>query len=336
MRVFEIKESFGIDNLILSERPMPSPDYGQVVVKVRAVSLNYRDLLVVKGFYNPKLPLPLIPFSDGAGDVVAVGEGVSRASVGDRVAGIYMQSWLAGELTEAKAKSALGGEIDGMLAEYIVLPEDGVVQVPPYLSYEEAATLPCAAVTAWHAVIEYGLKPGESVLVIGTGGVSLFALRFAGLAGARVIVTSRSDEKLARARQLGAMECINSTAVPDWDKRVRELTGGTGVDLVVEVGGAGTLSQSLRAVRVGGRVSLIGVLTGTQGEVNPLPVIMKKIRVQGILVGSREMFEAMNRAVSLHEIRPVVDRIFPFEEAREALRYMERGVHFGKICVRIA
>lgn len=336
MKIFEVKDAFGIDNLVLSERPQPPVGYGQVCIKVRAASLNYRDLLVVNGLYNPKLPLPLVPFSDGAGDIIAVGKGVSRVKTGDRVAGIFMQTWLAGEVTEANAKSALGGGVDGMLADYVVLHEDGVVQIPEHLSYEEAATLPCAAVTAWHAVCESGVKPGESVLLLGTGGVSIFALQFAGLAGARVIVTSSSDEKLRRARELGAVDGVNYRAIPAWDKRVRELTGGRGVDLVVEVGGAGTLPQSLKAVRTGGRISLIGVLSGTAGEINPLPIVMKNIRVQGIFVGSRDMFEAMNRAIAVHHLHPVVDRIFPFDEAREALRYLESGTHFGKICIRIS
>ncbi len=228
MKVFEVRDNFGIDNLVLAERPQPMPGHGQILVKVRAVSLNYRDLMVVKGIYNPKLPLPLIPFSDGAGDVVAAGDGVSRVRVGDRVAGIFMQTWLGGEVTESKARSALGGGIDGMLAEYVVLHEDGVVHIPAHLSYEEAATLPCAAVTAWHAVIEKGLKLGGSVLVLGTGGVSLFALQFARLAGAKVIITSSSDEKLTRAQQLGAEECINYKKVPEWDQRVRETHGRNG------------------------------------------------------------------------------------------------------------
>ena len=336
MKVFEIRNSFSIDNLTSAERPEPSPRHGQAVVKVRAVSLNYRDLLVVKGLYNPKIPLPLVPFSDGAGDVAAVGEGVTRVKVGDRVAGIFMQTWLAGEITEAKAKSALGGGTSGMLAEYVVLHEDGLVHVPEHLTYEEAATLPCAGVTAWHATIESGLKPGESVLLLGTGGVSLFALQFARMAGARVIITSRSDEKLTRAKGLGATDGINYESVPDWGDRARKLSDGVGVDLVAEVGGAGTLPQSLRAVRMGGRISLIGVLSGSEGQINPRSITMKKVRVQGIFVGSREMFEAMNRAVSLHQLHPVIDRIFPFEDAREALRYMENGAHFGKICIRVA
>lgn len=335
MRVYEIRESFGIDHLGLAGRERPSPGRGQALVRVRAVSLNYRDLLVVKGLYNPKIPLPFTPFSDGAGEVIAVGEGVSRVVVGDRVAGIFMQDWLAGELTETKAMSSLGGGRQGMLAEYVVLDEDGLVQVPEHLSYEEAATLPCAAVTAWHALMESGLRPGERVLLLGTGGVSIFSLQFTLMAGAEAIITSSSDEKLAKASQIGATHGINYNAVPEWDKRVRGLTGGRGVDLVVEVGGAGTLPQSLKAVRTGGRISLIGVLTGASGEINPRPIVMKKICMQGIFVGSREMFESMNRAISLHSLRPVIDRVFPFEEAGDALRYMESGAHFGKICISL-
>ncbi len=335
MKAYEIRDGFGIENMTITDRTMPSPGYGQAVVKIRAASVNYRDLLMVRGIYNPRLPLPRIPFSDGAGDVVGVGEGVSRVKVGDRVAGIFMQKWLSGEVTEKGARSALGGETDGMLAEYVVLQEDGLVHVPEHLSYEEASTLPCAAVTAWHAVIESGIKPGETVLVLGTGGVSLFALQFARLAGGQVIATSGSAKKLEKAMELGASEGINYRAVPEWGKKVKELTGGRGVDLVVEVGGAGTLPQSLRAVRMGGRISLIGILTGGAGEFNPLPLIMNKIRLQGIFVGSREMFEAMNRAIAVHELRPVVDRVFPFEQAREALQYIESGAHFGKVCIRI-
>jgi NADPH:quinone reductase-like Zn-dependent oxidoreductase len=336
VKAYEIRNTLSIDNLTLVERREPSPGKGQVLVKVRAVSLNYRDLLIAKGLYNPKIPLPFVPFSDGAGDVVSVGEGVTRVKKGDRVAGIFMQKWLSGELTEDKAKSALGGGAEGMLAELVVLHEDGAVHVPEHLSYEEAATLPCAAVTAWHAVIEHGLKPGETVLLLGTGGVSIFSLQFAKTAGARVIITSSSDEKLKKAKELGATDGINYRSAPDWEKSVHDLTGGIGVDLVVEVGGAGTLPQSLRAVRMGGRISLIGVLTGAEGEINPRSIIMKKVRIQGIFVGSREMFETMSRAVSLHQLHPVIDRVFPFEEAQEALRYMESRAHFGKICIRVS
>jgi NADPH:quinone reductase-like Zn-dependent oxidoreductase len=334
MKVFEIQNSFAIDSLTAVERPEPKPGYGHVLVRVKAWSLNYRDLMMVKGMYNPKLRLPVVPFSDGAGVVQAMGEGVTRVKIGDRVAGIFMQQWLAGEITEAKARSALGGGGPGMLQEYVVLHEDGLMRVPDHLTDEEAATLPCAAVTAWHALVpEGGIKAGDTVLTLGTGGVSLFALQFARLHGARVLITSSHDDKLARALQLGASDGINYRSTADWDKRVRELTGDVGVDQVIELGGAGTLTRSLHAVRMGGRISLIGVLTGA-GDVNPLPVLMKNVRLQGIFVGSREMFEAMNRAIALHKLRPVVDRVFPWTEVREALRHMEAGSHFGKICLR--
>jgi NADPH:quinone reductase-like Zn-dependent oxidoreductase len=304
-----------------------------VLVRIKAASLNYRDLLVAKGLYSRNLPLPLIPLSDASGEVAEVGPGVSRVRPGDRVAGIFMQAWIDGEPTEAKAKSALGGAIGGVLAEAVVFDQEGVVPIPEHLSYEEAATLPCAAVTAWHALIVSGrVRAGETVLVQGTGGVSIFALQFARLSGARVIATSSHDEKLERARQLGASDGINYKTTPDWDARARELTGGAGVDHVIEVGGAGTLPKSLKAVRMGGHIPLIGILTG--GEFNPTPLLMKSVRLQGIFVGSRAMFEAMNRAIALHRLRPVVDRIFPFDEAPEALRHLERGAHFGKVVIR--
>lgn len=335
MKAFEIQTTFGLDSLTITERPDPTPGYGQVLIKLRAVSLNYRDLMVVKGLYDPKLPLPRIPFSDGVGEVVAVGEGVTRVKIGDRVAGIFFQKWLCGELTAAKAQSALGGAIDGLLTQYAVLHEDGVVRVPEHLTDEEGATLPCAAVTAWNALIASGgVKAGDTVLVQGTGGVSIFALQFAQLLGARVIATSSSDEKLESVRQLGAWETINYKQTPDWGKKVQQLTKDVGVDYVVEVGGAGTLNQSLRAVRHGGQISLIGVLTGGSGEISTASILRKNVRVQGIYVGSREMFEAMNKAIALHKLRPVVDRVFPFSEAPEALKYMESGAHFGKICIQ--
>jgi NADPH:quinone reductase-like Zn-dependent oxidoreductase len=336
VKVIELQNTFGIDSLHVTERPEPRPGPGQVVLKMRAWSLNYRDLLVVKGLYNPRLRLPMTPLSDGVGEVASVGEGVTRVKPGDRVAGIFMQRWLCGEVTEEKGRSSLGGGgAAGVLAEHVLLHEDGVVGVPAHLGDEEAATLPCAAVTAWHALIAEGsLKPGDTVLTQGTGGVSLFALQFARLAGARVLITSRSDAKLQRALQMGAGAGINYKTVPEWEERVRELTGGAGVDHVVELGGAGTLGKSLRAVRTGGRVSLIGVLSGG-GQVNPMPILMKNVRVQGIYVGSREMFEAMNRAIAQHQLRPVVDRVFPFVEVGAALRYLESGAHFGKVCLRL-
>lgn len=333
MKVVELQNTFGIDSLHVAERPEPRPGPGQIVLKMRAWSLNYRDLLVVKGVYNPKLRLPLIPLSDGVGEVAAVGSGVTRVKTGERVAGIFMQQWLAGEVNEGKARSSLGGG-EGMLAEYVLLHENGVVPVPAHLNDEEAATLPCAAVTAWHALIaEGGLKPGDTILTQGTGGVSLFALQFARLTGARVLITSSSDAKLQRALQMGASDGINYKTTPDWEERVRELTDGIGVDHVVELGGAGTLGKSLRAVRMNGRISLIGVLSGG-GQINPMPILMKNVRVQGIYVGSREMFEAMNRAIALHQLRPVIDRVFPFTEIGAALRHLESGAHFGKLCLR--
>ncbi len=335
MKVFEIQNSFGLDNLVMTERADPAPAAGQVLIKLHAASLNYRDLMMVRGQYNPRQRLPLIPVSDGAGEIVAVGEAVSRVKTGDRVAGLFTQKWIAGEPTRPKLGSSLGGPLDGMLAEFAVLSEEGVVSVPDHLSYQEAATLPCAAVTAWHSLIVQGrLKAGETVLVQGTGGVSIFALQFARMMGAEVIVTSSSDEKLERARQLGATHTINYKTNPDWDKATRDITRGVGVDHVIEVGGAGTFARSLKAVRIGGHVGVIGVLSGAASELSVLPILMANIRIQGVLVGSREMFEDMNRAIDLHKMKPVVDRVFPFEEAREAFLHMQSAAHFGKICIQ--
>jgi NADPH:quinone reductase-like Zn-dependent oxidoreductase len=334
MRVVEIHETFGIDSLRVAERSVPEPGPGEVLLQMRAWSLNYRDLLVSKGLYNPKAHLPLVPLSDGVGVVARTGEGVGRVKSGDRVAGAFMPGWVEGPPTEAKAKTALGGGGPGMLAEYVVLPEAGVVPVPAHFSDEEAATLPCAAVTAWHALVTEGdVQPGHTVLVQGTGGVSIFALQFARLAGARVLATTGTEAKVARLKELGASAVVNYRTVPQWGDWAREQTVD-GVDHVVEVGGAGTLPQSLRAVRMAGRVSLIGVLAGP-GDVNPRPILMKSVRVQGIFVGSRVMFEAMNQAIDLHRLRPVVDRVFDFREVREAMRYMESGAHTGKVCIRL-
>jgi NADPH:quinone reductase-like Zn-dependent oxidoreductase len=334
MRVFELREAAGIDSLTLTERADPRPGPGQVLVRMRAASLNYRDLIVVTGGYGPSLPLPLVPLSDGAGEVVEVGAGVRRVKPGDRVAGTFFQRWVTGPITEEAAATALGGAIDGVLAELAVLEEDGVVHFPDHLSWEEAACLPCAALTAWNALYESSaVRPGESVLTLGTGGVSVFALQFARLAGATVIATTSSDAKAKRLRALGAAQVINYRTTPEWSKPVRTFTGGRGVDHVVEVGGAGTFEQSLRAVRRGGTISFIGRVAAA-GEFNPNWIFIKSVRVQGIYVGSREMFENMNRAIAASGLRPVVDRVFPFEEAREALRYLESGAHFGKVCIR--
>ena len=335
MKLYEFRETKGIDSLMLTEREAPKAGPGQVLIRVHAVSLNYRDLLIAQGRYMRGLKLPLIPMSDGAGEVVETGAGVTRVKRGDRVAGIFMQNWLCGEVSATAARGALGGSLDGMLAEYVVLSQEGVVHIPSHLSYEEAAALPCAAVTAWNALTSWMWKPGISVLAQGTGGVSIFALQFAKVAGARVIVTSSSDEKLKKAEGLGASALINYSLTPDWDQKAIELTNGVGVDHIVEVGGWGTLARSMNAVRVGGRISLIGLLTGAEGAVNPMPILGKQIQLQGIFVGSRDMFESMNRAIAVHQLRPVIDRVFEFREAREALRYLESGSHFGKVVIRV-
>ncbi|MBL8152441.1 MAG: NAD(P)-dependent alcohol dehydrogenase [Blastocatellia bacterium] len=336
MKVIEIQEKFGIDSLKIAEREEPTPSHGNIVVKVKATSLNYRDLLTVQGLYNPKQKLPLIPLSDGVGEVVAIGEGVSRVKVGDRVAGIFAQKWVSGNPTKAKMVTTLGGPLDGMLAEYALLHEDGVVHVPEHLTDEEAATLPCAAVTAWSALVTYGqLKAGETVLVQGTGGVSIFALQFAKLMGAKVIVTSSSDEKLQKAKELGADELINYHSTPSWEKRVREITGGEGVDHIVEVGGAGTFDRSLKSIKFAGQISVIGILSGLATEVNLIPILMQNVRIQGIIVGSRETFEDMNRAVSVNKLKPVIDKVFSFGETKEAFNYMASAGHFGKIVIKL-
>ena len=336
MRAVEIRGGFGLDNLALVERPDPRPGPGQVLVRLRAASLNYRDLLTAEGKYNPKQKLPLIPCSDGAGEVVETGEGVTRFRAGDRVSTVFAQKWIAGRPTRERVRSTLGGPLDGTLAELAVFDQEGLVRTPAHLSDEEAATLPCAAVTAWSALVTEGrVTAGDTVLVQGTGGVSLFALQIAGMLGARVIATSSQDGKLARVREMGALETINYREVPEWGVRAKELTGGVGVDHVVEVGGAGTLQQSLQSVRFGGTISLIGNLAGTKSELLLTHVFMQRIRVQGILVGDRESFEAMNQAIGLHELRPVVDRVFPLDAARAAFRHMAAGGHFGKIVIRV-
>ncbi|WP_428391570.1 zinc-dependent alcohol dehydrogenase family protein [Lichenicoccus sp.] len=333
MRLYRLPTQTGFDDLTLTEAPRPTCGRGQVLVRMHAASLNFRDLSVATGKYMMSaVPPNLVPLSDGAGEVVAVGEGTSRVAPGDRVAGIFMQGWLGGELEPPQAGTALGGAIDGVLAEYVVFDEQGLVHIPEHLSYEQAATLPCAAVTAWNAL--YGLQPlqpGQTVLVLGTGGVSMFALQFARAAGARVIATSSSDEKLERVRAMGASEGINYKTNPEWQDAVRALTGG--VDHVVEVGGPGTLARSLGAARRGGVVSLIGVLT--RGQIDPLAIFGSGAIVRPIFVGSRQMFEAMNRAIALHRLEPVIDRTFAFDEAPQAYQHLKGATHIGKVVVRI-
>jgi NADPH:quinone reductase-like Zn-dependent oxidoreductase len=335
VRVIEIQKGFGLDHLVATDRPVPEPGPRQVLVRMRAVALNYRDLLTVGGRYNPKQPLPLIPCSDGVGEVAAVGTGVERIGEGDRVIPIFAQRWISGAPTREKLRSTLGGPLDGTLAEYVLLPEEGVVRAPSHLEDEEAASLPCSAVTAWNALVgDRPVKAGDTVLVQGTGGVSIFGLQLALLLGARVIVTSSSPEKIERVRELGAWETINYHEDPEWGRTARRLTGGKGVDRVVEVGGAETLTQSLAAVAVGGQISLVGNLTGGVVQLNIIPIFMRQVRLQGVLVGHREALEEMNRAIEAHAVRPVIDRVFPFAETRQAFEYMSTGRHFGKICVR--
>ncbi len=336
MNVFEIRDAFGLDHLQQNERPRPHPGPGEVLVRMRAVSLNYRDLLMVQGRYNPKQPLPLVPCSDGVGTVEELGPGVDSLEKGQRVAPIFAQTWYGGPATHTKVRSTLGGPIDGTLREYAVFPAAAVVQIPEHLSPVEAATLPCAALTAWSALVTQGqVRAGDTILVQGTGGVSIFALQIACLLGARVIVTSSSDAKLEIARKLGSWAEINYSEHPDWGKKARQLTNGIGVDHILEVGGAGTLRQSLRAIRIGGQISMIGVLSGTTSEIDLIPILMGNVRVQGILVGSRDGFLAMNRAFEQHQLRPYVHRVFPFEETREAFAYLAGARHIGKIAIEI-
>ena len=332
MKVWQIVGDGGIDTLEMAERPSPEPGPGQVRVRVRANSINYRDLNTVRAPSRMGLAFPRIPNSDGAGDVTAVGAGVSGIAVGDRVAGCFFQNWAAGGISAAAMASAQGGPIDGMLAEEVVLNAHGVVPIPAQLDHAEAATLPCAALTAWSGLTVKGnLKAGDTVLLLGTGGVSIFALQFCTLMGARAIVTSKSDDKLARARAMGAWQTINYADTPDWESAVKDMTGGVGVDHVVEVGGGGTLAQSIEAVRIGGHIAMIGVLT--QGAVNPMPILRKSIRLNGIYVGSRAMFLDMNAAIEAGGLKPVIDRRFAFADAPDAYRCMEAAGHFGKIVI---
>lgn len=337
MKAIELKQSFGLENLHLVDRNQPDPGPGEVLVRLAAASLNFRDYLLIQGLYNPKQPLPLVPCSDGAGEVVAVGEGVESVAAGDLVCSTFFQAWDSGQPTMQKASSTLGSPLDGVLSEYRVFPESGLIKAPEHLSPRQAATLPCAALTAWNALRGQGnVQAGDTVLVLGTGGVSLFALQFAKLLGAEVIATSSSDEKLEKVRGLGADHTINYKKTSDWGKEARKLTGKRGVDHVVEVGGAGTLAQSLEAVRLGGTISLIGVLSGTQQELAITPILMKNVRVQGIFVGDRDLFAAMNRAISQNRLEPVLDADFPLADTRAALEHMAAGKHLGKITISIA
>jgi NADPH:quinone reductase-like Zn-dependent oxidoreductase len=321
------KGGAGIDALATVDRPTPKPLYRQMLLKVAACSLNFRDLGIVRGTYRMPVRENLIPLSDGAGEVVEVGPGVTRVKAGDKVASCFFQRWPGGEMTPEAGTSALGGAIDGMLAEYVVLEEDGVVKIPEHLSLEEGATLPCAGVTAWNAIVQHAkLIAGQTVLLQGTGGVSIFGLQLAHAMGITAIVTSSSDEKLARAKALGAAFGINYKTTPEWDKAAVAFNGGRGVDHVIEVG----------AIRNGGKVSMIGGLSGGATELNPGLIFSKRANVQGIYVGSTEMFTAMNAAIAANKIKPAIDRVFGFDEVKAAYQHMAAGAHFGKIVIKVA
>jgi len=334
MRAYEIVSDGGVDALALSQRQALEPGKGEILVAVRASAINYRDLSTIEDPVPRGIAFPRIPNSDGAGEVIAVGAGVTRFKTGDRVAGCFFQDWSDGRISAAAMASAMGGPVDGILAEQALLSETGAVHIPAHMSYQEGATLPCAGVTAWNCLLEQGgLKAGNTALFLGTGGVSIFGLQIAKMIGARAIITSSSDDKLERARGLGADELINYRQTPDWQAQVLEMTNGAGVDVTIETGGGGTLEKTMEATRVGGTISLIGVLTG--GTINPTTVMRKSIRLQGVYVGSRRMFEDMNAAFSLNQIHPVIDRVFEFEDARAAYHAMRAAGHFGKLVVKI-
>ena len=320
--------------MVTSERPEPAQ--GQVLLRVHAAALNFRDHAIVSGkYFGGALQRDTVPLSDGAGEIVALGDKVSRFRVGDRVIGNFFQGWVDG-VPDPAAMNALGSPMDGMLSEYVVLDQAGLVHCPGHLSYEEAATLPCAAVTAWNALMVSGrVRPGDTVLALGTGGVSMFALQFARMRDARVIITSSSDAKLQRAIRLGASDGINYSKTPNWDQEVLRLTDGRGVDHIIEVGGAGTLAKSFQSVAFRGQITLIGVLSGQDGDTNPHALMLKNATLRGVFVGSRVMFEEMNAAISVNALRPVVDRVFAFSEAHDAFAYQLGGRHVGKVVIRV-
>lgn len=336
MKAYQITGTDGLPSLQIMSLPDPTPGAGEVLVRIRAVCLNYRDYMNVMGIRGVTGPIPRVPCSDGAGEVVAVGEGVSVWKPGDRVVVPFMPTWLEDGFTQQHASQALGGAVDGLLRELAVIPAESLLPIPGYLSIEEAATLPCAAVTAWDALhTRGGLKAGETVLVLGTGGVSVFALQFAKLAGAVVLATTSSDDKAMQLLALGADAVHNYKKDSAWDQWAIQQTGGLGVDKVIEIGGPETLNLSLKATRFGGHIALIGVLTGTSGDVQTVQILRKGIRLDGIYVGSKEMFAEMLAAMEKAELRPVIDSTFEFERAAEAFQRIESGKHFGKIVIQV-
>ena len=334
--VYLVDRRFSLENLRRIDRQRPKPGACEVLLRIRAVSLNFRDLDILRGTYpGGNYNLPFVPTSDAAGEVLEVGEAVTQLKIGDRVMPNFWQGWPAGDVPPVDA-ATLGGPLPGTLQRYAVFPAANLVRIPAYLTDEEASTLPIAALTAWNAlVVQGGIKPGDNVLVEGTGGVSIFALQIAKLAGARVIVTSSSDAKLERARTLGADATINYKAHPEWSKKVLELTERRGVEHLIEVGGANTINQALDSVALSGNVYVIGYLAGLSGGMDPFKVLKRKARVCGVLVGSQSSFGEMNRAFALHHVKPVVDRVFEWNEAPDAIRYLESAQHFGKIVIRV-
>ena len=338
MKAYVIKENFGLHNLIMIDKKSAPLKPNEVRIKLKAASLNYRDLLMIEGKYNPKQKLPLIPLSDGAGIITEIGSKVNKLNVGDKVIGSFAQNWLRGEASKDKLIHTLGGPLDGMLQEECTLPQHGVVKFSNHFTYKQAATLPCAALTAWHALVKIGkISKNKTILLLGTGGVSIFALFIAKLYGAKVIITSSSDEKLQKAKNLGADECINYTKDPDYHQTIKQITGGKGVDLILEVGGATTLDNSLQSIKVGGTIVLIGIVGGKFYHLPLTSIIMKNIRIQGIVVGSSYDLQQMIGKFTKEKvnINPLIDKSFTFSRANEALQYFKQAQHFGKICIEI-
>ena len=336
MKAYELQGPGGVDALMPVDKPMPSPGPGEVLVKLKAATINYRDLLTVKGGYGSRQKFPLVPLSDGAGVVASVGAGVAGFKTGDRVTGSFFEGWLGGEPSEEKMRSNLGGALDGVLCEYRTWPQAALVRSPDHLSDVEAASLPCAGLTAWSAVVKLGrIRPGQTVLTQGTGGVSIFALQFTKMSGARVIATSSSEAKIEKLKALGADATINYRSTPEWGKVARQLTG-SGVDLVVEVGGVGTLNESIRATRIGGSIAFIGVLAGRPEQESRLSLmVMQQQRLQGVTVGSVEGLQAMADAIAVNRMTPIIDKVFPFTDAKAAFAHMASGAHFGKVAIAI-
>ena len=338
MRALNVTAPWGLDAIQVVEAPDPTPGPGQVLVRMKAVSLNYRDLLMVNGMYGRGAATTadvITPFSDGCGVIEAVGAGVTKFKAGDRVATLFFQNWNSGPPNLEKLMSALGFPIPGAGAELQVFGQDGVSKVPEFLTDQQVATLPCAGLTAWRGLFEDArLEPGDTVVLQGTGGVSIFGLQFAKAAGYRTVITSSSDEKLARAQAIGADHLVNYKTTPAWSGPVRQATGGRGADFIMEVGGGGTNQESMTAIRIGGHIAIIGVVAGAGDPFNPAALIGNSAKLQGLSVGSRDMFEAMCRAIDLHKIGPVVDKVFPWTDAKAAFSAMAGGEHFGKIVLQ--